>query len=372
MKRLLATLGLLLGLLFGLPLAGGARAQAGEDAEIVEPLRQWLGRLFELPADEWADAALRAVATELATAHIARMTAVLQTWPADERAAAGTALDRRDLASRLTRRFLNELAVWRIDSAGTAYDEALLSAWLQPGACRAFESRSAFAGVMHLAQPLAAPQRDVLLAGERALLARWGQPRQALPDRPPLAAQRLMWQAVEALRNGAAVALPMPPLVASQVLGAEPQAPPGASVQCALQQWNLRRVLGDGAALAKPALDGFRYAVLPSALSWYGEPDAPPERDPQAYPAVAQRFEVVGRILLEVTIDAQGRYQQAEVVDRKVNVPGVRGQRPVAFETLLDDGSVARAAAVTYQAPVAAQLQDGRARRRVEFVWTLQ
>jgi hypothetical protein len=54
------------------------------------------------------------------------------------------------------------------------------------------------------------------------------------------------------------------------------------------------------------------------------------------------------------------------VAERRITVPGIRGQRPVAFETLLDQASLARAAEV-----VATQAAPGQ-ETDVSFNWSLQ
>jgi hypothetical protein len=45
--------------------------------------------------------------------------------------------------------------------------------------------------------------------------------------------------------------------------------------------------------------------------------------------------------------------------------------RPVVFEALLDDASVARAKAQTYKAPASDKLKDGVMSATQAFVWTL-
>jgi hypothetical protein len=94
------------------------------------------------------------------------------------------------------------------------------------------------------------------------------------------------------------------------------------------------------------ALSAFRYGTLISAEfrfagmfepgSANGKPPAPPANGKPPYPPIATRFQAEGATIAQVRLDAGGKVQQASVVDRKITVPGIRGVRPVAFETLFD------------------------------------
>lgn len=122
------------------------------------------------------------------------------------------------------------------------------------------------------------------------------------------------------------------------------------------------------------ALSAYRYGTMITAVdrvgNWFDDPDAPTEQQVAAdgrppYPTMARRFQVTGTTVIKRTLDAAGKVADARVTTRKITVPGIRGVRPVAFETAFD--ALARSSALQSGASASlppSQLVYG-------MVWTL-
>jgi hypothetical protein len=372
----------LAGLLMAAALASPERPKAApspSEAELarwIEPIHERLREEFDLPASLSIDLALRDQAQALAGAHLQRMRGLLKAWLAEERAAARPGADDGVIWAQLVARYVNELALWLLDSAGSAHDELMLRALLAAPVCQTIEQQGAmFALRVALWQTLPAAERSRAIDGERELLERWGKPRPALAPRPAVEPLDEVLVAVESIKAGAAKpGLPMPPVVAWNLLRDElkPEALYGP-VRCAMQQWWLNVGVSQRGATAGQALTTFRYGTLPLA-AWMLPP--PPkeaaEPAPDAYPALARRWEVEGSVTVRMQLDAEGRVREARVAARRITVPGVRGERPVLFETLLDPPSLARTRGMKHSAPRPEDLSSGRATRNITFEWKLQ
>ena len=107
------------------------------------------------------------------------------------------------------------------------------------------------------------------------------------------------------------------------------------------------------------------------AADWLPYPAVDAARPPD-YPPLAGIYEVQGSVVLQLKIDAEGQFKGATVVDRKLSVPGLQGARPLAFETSLDEATIALAAKATYSKPEPSQLSNGVMTARKEYAWTLK
>ena len=122
------------------------------------------------------------------------------------------------------------------------------------------------------------------------------------------------------------------------------------------------------------ALSAFRYGTILTVSDRAGKAFDKPGADavndlasPPTYPGVATHFGVTGVTTVSVGLDPAGKPLHATVVGRKIDVPGIRGVRPVAFENVFD------AAIVKYS------VQDGRrygkpsgdAPYKFQMVWSL-
>lgn len=270
---------------------------------------------------------------------------------------------------------MNELALWRLESPDPEYDEVLLPVLLRSGYCRGLADKSYFSQIATLLQDVPPDKRELVLSGERKLLARWGTARPNLPERP-VPSLRDREEGVLAVMRGASesVGPALSPVLATHLL-VNQDSDLSPSVTCALHQWGLRQMLTARDAERGVALTSYRYAMAPTAAGWMPMSSADLERSrsspPGAYPVVASKYGVEGTVTLRVSIDAEGRYKGASVIGREIRVAGVPG-RPVAFETLLDQPSIARASTRTYAKPDPAQVRDGTLSAVLQMGWKLE
>ncbi|MDR7298735.1 hypothetical protein J2X16_004103 [Pelomonas aquatica] len=321
---------------------------AEQDAALVNGLARWHENAYAVPDDIALDSSLRDAAAQLARDHVARLKTLIPAWITEERAAANNPnLRGADLHQALYLRSLNEIAIASVESAGPALDEAWLKAALAPKACSTLPA-AYFGRRIAMIQAAPADARPALLAAEKELLSRVGTTRQGLAARPAAAELMAADHAVTRLREGLPVAAaPMTPFLAAQVFARDRKpAKPDRWEQCARSQWWLQSQLADVKTDRTRALTVYRYSTMldvndfvpagykPKAAS-ASRADGKP-----AYPAVASFFHVQGESTLQVNVDDQGKAFKTEVVAREMRVPGVRGNRPLAFEALLDDAAL--------------------------------
>ncbi|MYM25662.1 hypothetical protein GTP46_23810 [Duganella sp. FT135W] len=327
-----------------------------QDQDMLRNLRGNLARSFELSPELPLDAELRASATALSAAHLERINALLPAWLAEERQqqiASGKQNEQWYPLFATWARVLNELALWQLEPGDTAYEQTTLAVIASaPQACKLHSDPrfTDYASRIARIQQLPAAQRPAMLAAERELLAHWGKPRPA----PAAWPEPLPQDAAQALLNSNAKDRPaLPPMLAMQLLvDKKNYATFAPEDQCLLQQWWLKRSLQQGVAPAA-ALNAFRYGTLISVdMRFAGmfEPAAANGKPP--YPPIATRFHAEGATVGQVKL------QQASVVERKITVPGIRGVRPVAFETLFD-------------APTLKYAQDSKL-PKFQLVWKLE
>lgn len=342
-----------------LPLVGSASAGtptaqellAAQDRELVSSMLEWNKDLFRLPDDLALDPPLRQAANQIAQEHMARVRTLGPVWIAQVRAASGNpSLLSRAQSRSLYFHSINELAIWSVESGGPAQDEAWLKAALVPAACYA-PSSAYFAQRIAMIQAAPLDSRPALLAGERELLSRWGTKRQHLPPRPAAPERDAADHAIARMRAGLPVdAVPMAPALAGRIF--ERDRKPGQSgrsdrwEKCAKSQWWLASQLASGKIDKLTALTIYRYSTMVDAnefapASIVQKTAAPrPSEGKQAYPPVAAYFNAEGSTTVEARTDDQGKFLKAQVVSRKITVPGVYDNAPIAFELLLDAASL--------------------------------
>ena len=337
---------------------GIAAAQAAEPQGPAEELRAQMLRslhggvapAFVLDKELPLDPALRAEADKLGAEHLARVDTLLSAWVDEERTRqtrAGKAPPLSAVYYPVLARLLNELSLWQLEPGDAHYESTTLA--VLRSAARVCDLSgdyrlTDFASRILRIQALPAAERKAMLASERELLSHWGRPRAEPPPWPdPLPQQA----AFALLQRGPADAdhprLALPPRLAAAALGFGRDYTAMHPVErCALQQWWLQESLRAGATPAA-ALNAFRYGTMLTAVDRFG--DAPGEpgaadgkdrADRPPYPGVASRFHATGVTTVSVRLDATGRPLQATVTGRKIDVPGIHGVRPVAFENVFD------------------------------------
>lgn len=319
-----------------------------------------LQRVDPLPED------LRREAESLATAHLERMKGVFERWIAEERRRIFPAPLPHTLLGWVRARWINELALWQLDSAGADDDSRWRRQQLLPGVCEHASTASLYAQRIARIALLPASERPQALAAEGARLARWGTVRNDVPPWPyPLPDRRLRQALAEAHAAGASVEPPMTATLAARVSG-DANWHPGANkaVRCEAWRWWLQRSATDDAEATLVARFGM--VQLP-----YGTEAAGASVGSDGFPHPARVFGVEGVVAVAVIVGDQGRVRDAEVVGRTITAAvDRRAARPVAFEAMLDDASLNRARAIDF-APFRPG-PDGVDRRRVEIVWKLK
>jgi hypothetical protein len=354
-----------------------APAGQDKDKDMLQGLHNNLVRSFVLDKDLPLEPALRAAADEIGAAHLARVDGLLPAWVAEERqlqSASGAKHEAWELYFAVWARVLNELALWQLEPGDADYERATLEVLkTSPLVCNVHGDYrfSDFSARIARVQAMPAARRDAALAAERQLLSHWGQarPAAARPEPSPQDA------AAAALQPGGQKdRLALPPLLASELLADQKKyADIHREEQCLLQQWWLRESLRRGTAPAA-ALNAFRHGTLigagerlAGAFDQAG-PDGKPEvaTAKPAYPKVASRFLVTGTTTLSAQLDAAGKPRQISIVGRQVNVPGIRGAQPVAFETIFDQPALDYALdGYRYEPPKAGVSS------KVQLVWSL-
>ena len=359
------------------PAQQAAEAQVARQ-QTVAYLVGWLKSMLELRDDLQIDASLRQSLESMASGHQARMKPVFEQWVADRARNLAAGPNYADeLQRRVLPMFMNEMALWRLETPGAAYDEVLAPVFARSRHCHDRDGKSYFAKVALLLQDVPPEHRQVMLEGERVLFSRWGTARATLPARPVPSLREREEAVVAVMRDGGELSGPaLPPILAFSLLvenDREPDMSPDLS--CALHAWGLRHALATGSLTRSEAINAYRFAMEPPTAEWMPMPsgarDRPKSAGPDAYPPVAATYDVQGSVTLRIVLDAEGRFKRASVVRRDIRVGGIPG-RAVAFETLLDEGSIARAAVVKYPKPDAAQLKGGMFVAEQTIGWKLE
>jgi len=353
-----------------------------DDRAVASNLDKQLAHIFfPMPKDIQLDPALRAAADKIAAEHVARMKAQFPLWVQEERRVQMGPDGKGNLDGLLypvMARMYNELAYWQLEPGDAAYERATLEVLkTSPMACRTGDDPRFidFSGRILRIQAMPAAQQQAALATESRLLAQWGKPRpEALPRPAQLPQDAAMAIAAQLRAGGARPAVAFPPTLGRAVLSAHlPYGELNRDARCALQQWALRNSLAQGQDAAA-VLNAFRYGMLETVTTRFGagyeanerEAADDPEKELTGYPKLAARFEVTGRTKLSRRFDAAGKPTHAEVIERTITVPGIRGMRPIAFEDMFD----ARAVRQTMQGATPGK-PGTRPDPVVELVWRL-
>jgi hypothetical protein len=350
----------------GLASTGATAASTQADVELASGFVNWAARILAVPATPDIDAPLRDAMGRLVDEHLARLRTLLPRWIAEERARSAKPLSRDALGHAIRNRFINEVSLWRLESPGPGYDAVLTRAILKEGICD-LPARESYMGVlMSFLQAVPAADRGTLLAGERALFSHWGQVRSGLPARAAKSLAEDESDVIVRLGSGeVAPDVAMPPVLASSVFKGDVLTA-GGDLTCALHQWGLAHALhrGDPPGVA---LAAWRRATLRTAVDWSDAPATP--REATAYPLAAQANKVSGTVVVLVTTDVQGHFSSASIADRRLLVPGVVGNPPIAFESLFDSASLAQA---PHQFKPVAPRDDGKpAQVKLGITWKL-
>jgi hypothetical protein len=326
--------------------ARAASAAASQDAasSMAAQLMQWTRNLLALSPGLDVSPSTRSAIEAMARDHLARMEPVYRQWVGEERARLGKAATEGQVYLATVARFHDEVARWRLLPAGAAHDNPMRAAALKPAVCR--KGQTPMDAIAAAIDEVPDSQRAAVLAGERAMLARWGTSDSAdLPPRPIPSARDEERSLLERLRRGEAIdASPLPPVVAGFAFMTDPS---GAQAQarCALDQWWLANALRRPGANTDDVYLRFAYAgVLEAFTRDQPIPLLDTDEGPDGYPVIAQKVGLEGVIRVEIDTDAAGRFLRGRVIHRDLKASSLReGHRPLAYETLLDDASLARA-----------------------------
>jgi len=335
------------------PVMAAPDQAADKDAERVAGLHGELARSFRLAAQLPLDAELRYEADSIASAHLARIRQLLPAWFAEERrlqAGEGVKTSDNTVYMAVWARVLNELALWQLEPGDAAYEKATLEAVKNSRlTCEIADDPRFhdFAGRILRIQAMPPAQRKTALDNERRLLEHWATPRPALKPWPDPLPQDAAMAAIGKIRDGGDRPAPaLIPALAYALLGERgTYAEQPWQSKCNLQRWWLGVSLAQGAS-PEAALNAFRYATLIGAAERFGQaPDSETEAAPKgaatpSYPEFARHFDVSGSTRVSRRFDDAGKPVAASVIKRKIAVRGIRGVRPVAFETTFDDLAV--------------------------------
>lgn len=351
---LLLSIGVLAGSACAAPPAA-ANAPSEEDAAMAQRVERDLGLVFIMPPDIKLDPGLRTEADAIAAAHLTRMHALVPGWIEEERrlqAGPDGKAPSAPVYYAVYARMLNELALWQLAPGDAAYEKATLDAiQATPAVCAnaGHDRHHDFLTRIVRVQAMPPQARAAALATERRLLEAWGKPHPAPPPWPNPLPQEVAMEAVAQMRSGGA----RPPLALSPVLASillaerERYDSMPWPTRCAFQRWWLGVSLAQGRPAAE-ALTAFRYGTLITASERFGDafereagstaakPRTAATAAPPSYPKMAARFDVTGVTRVTRRFDAAGKPVQASVIERRIQVRGIRGVRPVAFEDTFD------------------------------------
>ncbi len=320
-------------------MASPAVAQAAEPApaeRMAQVLMESLARHdFALPADLPLDPALHEAAEAMTRSHLGR----LRDWLL---ATASAVPEPRALYAR----YANELALWQLDAADADHERLTLELMRHPRYCQVQTGKSLWSDWLLTVQLLPEPQRQLALQAQQRRLDRWGQQRDLVLERPvPSLAERaepLLRQLRAPVRPEALP--PLTPFLAYQLLALKPQPVP-VSQRCAHAAWWLAAQPAGADARELSAL--MRHALLWDEVHrWQrvGRGEQLRAGD-GGYPAAAQRLHLEADVTVTGVVrpDRNG-LEQARIVARRPFIADLPAQRWAAFETLLDQASLERAA----------------------------
>lgn len=340
---------------------GANDTMARERAEALRNVASWSRHDFMATSAAGLGAELQARVETMARDHQARVDRSAEAW-LDE------LIDRFDLpVSGLVRslmaRYANELVRWQLDRVDEADDMRLLLAMRDQGLCAALQAPAPFERWIEMVKRLPESEREAAVRAQETLLTRWGDERADPPQRPDVPWISTARAALQRLREADRPSgePPTPPVLmwlffvgkASVFAPAE---------RCTLARWMLEREpLRQASALE-------RASYMRSALAWDAANDIKqPRAGSDGYPPIARQFLVEGKVRVKGRARASGIGLDSAVISKRdIRVEGLGPVRPVAFEGLLDEASLQRAATVKTDSnepgkPVV-----------LEFVWKLE
>jgi len=337
-------------------------AQApGDETEWVRWARdagtEWLNRDVAVPAELKIDAEARGQAERVGARQMERMGVVWERWARAQWRRVPVA-DRPRLAQRLHAYYLNQRAAMHMQTLGEDGDRLMLAAWQRPSYCRLEPEDGWFANTVVAVSQLQPQQRAAVWAAQDTAWERQasgsGLPMMAAPEIPLSRAiqDKVASWSSQAVRAGPAM---IPVLAWSRLVRRKSDA-----VTCSVRLWWLQHALLLPGADQRSLAEAIRYDTLP--LPTYESPPAGQPAD--GYPVAAMRHGVEGVLQVHARL-AGGRLQNPVVASRRITVPGLEGERPIAFETIFDEPTLARARQARQEGPDADRVT-------VEFVWRLQ
>jgi len=301
--------------------------------------------------------------------HLKRLKTLVPTWVSQERTMSKKPLSTRELVLRMHRRVINEFGLMSLEP--TALTKAWLSAAQQPGFCKMIGLPS-IVHRMTLLQKLPRSERAAALEDERMLLARWGSVRSGLPPRPEVSVLAQTQAMIGRIKSGGPRPVAaMVPQQAHLLLGRNEEASDNWFQRCQTAQWWLRQQPLKDEAERDRVLADFRYATLILASDMVTKSKQKPMALINGYPQVAAVFGVEGVLTLDIKIDGEGRVVGVDVIKRDIHVPGVHGNPPVSFDTLLDEAALTRARAVRHAKPDPKMMENDVLLARQEFSFAL-
>jgi hypothetical protein len=350
-------------------------------AQMTASLHANVAPAFVLDKALVLDPALREAADKIGAEHLARVDKLFPAWLEEERSrqvADGKTPSSRDVFYAVFARLMNEMSLWQLEPGDPAYERATLAVLrTAAGVCdlQGDDRFTDFASRILRIQAMPPAQRDAALGTERQLLAHWGQPRAALAPWPdPLPQDAALALLERGPADPAHPRLALTPRMAAGVLGRrEDYAHMHPVERCGLQQWWLQQSLREGTA-PTTALNAFRYGTMLTAVDRIGtafdkagQDDKPAPGAAPRYPAIALRFLATGVNTVRLQVDADGR-PKPSVVERRIEVVGIRGVRPVAFENVFDQALLTFAAANPGRFPKPSDATPPK----FQWVWTLE
>jgi hypothetical protein len=318
---------------------------------------EWLSHDVAVPAELKIDAEARGQAERVGARQVERMRVIWERW-AQAQWRRVPAAERPRLTQRLNAYYLNQRAAMHMQTLGEDGDRLMLAAWQRPSYCRLEPERGWFADTAVAVSQLPPQERAALWAAQDAAWERQvsgaALPMMAVPEIPLSRAiqEKVASWTSQVVRGGPAMT---PVLAWSRLVRRKSDA-----ITCSVRQWWLQHALLSPGAEGRSLAEAIRYDTLP--LPTYESPPAGQPAD--GYPVAAMRHGVEGVLQVHARL-AGGRLQNPVVASRRITVPGLEGERPIAFETIFDEQTLARARQARQEGPDADRVT-------VEFVWRLQ
>jgi hypothetical protein len=268
------------------------------------------------------------------------------------------------LHAALRARLMADFARWSAGAANARHDELLWAALRNENACISEAARTASLWAQRVARYQGLSEAEALeaLALEEAWLLRWGEePRSHVPP-PALAAFGGLVPRSPA-PAGQKVAVYAPAPVAGPAAGLEEHRLPQA-VRCEARRKALlaanaqtfdQRMFRTHQFRTQMGVDAVDVAQWPRLPALVGG-----MHDGQPVGLAGQTFEVGGTVEVLAKLDGQGEIQSLQVWRRQLDIDGVPPRDMIAFERLLDQASIDKAAELLKQRKAGGRLVQGQ------------